>query len=153
MSTKLWADPYESIVGPVYGLASALLQDQTKAEEVARAVLVEVWARAADFTTANTSARAWICGLAHRRAVDRLRMERESGSKHDGDSTAHGDARAIGEWESAVDGPRPTPSDLQSRIFELAYFGGYTYQQIAAFVGVPHDEVRVLLRDGFLQRG
>ncbi|MEO5834467.1 MAG: sigma factor [Nakamurella sp.] len=50
-----------------------LLTDRTEAEDVAQDVFLEVWMKAANFDAAGGSATAWILGIAHHRAVDRIR--------------------------------------------------------------------------------
>jgi RNA polymerase sigma-70 factor, ECF subfamily len=147
---------YEQLSGPILGVARRILRDPAQAEEVAQEVLVEIWRTASRFDPARGSARAWALTMAHARAVDRVRSV---------DAAARREARAaelevvppfdevVEAVEARLDRERVRRcleglTELQRESVTLAYYGGYTYSQVAHLLSSPLGTVKTRLRDG-----
>jgi RNA polymerase sigma-70 factor (ECF subfamily) len=148
---------YDHVSGPVFGLVRSVVRDVAQSEEVVQEVLLDVWRTAARFDASRGSATAWVMTMAHRRAVDRVRS-----------------ARAAAEREERVAMPATAPDDvaeeafarlereqvrrcldslttLQREAVTLAYYGGYTYQQVSGLLGVALGTVKTRMRDGLIR--
>jgi RNA polymerase sigma-70 factor, ECF subfamily len=147
---------YEAVAGPVFGLARRILRDPAQAEEVAQEVLVEVWRTASRFDQERGSALTWIMTMTHRRAVDRVRSAEASGRREAelaqrmNETPFDQVAEAV---EIRLDQQRVRRcldglTDLQRESVTLAYYGGYTYPQVAGLLEVPLGTVKTRLRDG-----
>ena len=69
---------YDAMKSPVFGIVVRVVRDPAQSEEVTQEVFIDVWRHAARFDPEVGSARTWIMTMAHRRAVDRVRLQRES---------------------------------------------------------------------------
>ncbi len=149
---------YGELAGPVYGVARHVLRDPAQSEEVAQEVLLEVWRTASRFDPARGSAAAWVMTIAHRRAVDRVRSE-NAGSRREQKVAPDllPDGEDVAEVVAAtLDGQRVRRcldglTVLQRESIELAYYGGYTYPQVAQLLGAALGTVKTRIRDGMIR--
>ena len=148
---------YDQLAGPVYGLVRKVLRDPAQSEEIAQEVLLEVWRTASRFDAARGSAAAWVMTIAHRRAVDRVRSETASARREQkvlpGPVSGDDVAELV---ETALDRQRVrrclgTLTPLQAESIKLAYYGGYTYPQVAELLGVALGTVKTRMRLGLQQ--
>ena len=148
---------YDQFAGPVYGLVRKVLRDPAQSEEVAQEVLLEVWRTASRFDPARGSAAAWMMTIAHRRAVDRVRSETASVAREQrltpGPVTGDDVAELV---ETKLDRQRVRRclgalTQLQAESVKLAYYGGYTYPQVAELIGVPLGTIKTRIRDGLIR--
>ncbi|GGK09960.1 RNA polymerase sigma factor SigK [Pilimelia anulata] len=150
---------YDVLAPRVFGLIRRVLRDPAQAEEVAQEALLEVWRTAGRFDPARGSAQGWVLTIAHRRAVDRVRSEQASTERTRRVGAASVDVpyddvvdRAIGRLERqqvrrCLDALTP----VQREAISLAYYGGHTYQQVAAMLGAGLPTVKTRMRDGLIR--
>jgi len=148
---------YDQLAGSVYGLVRKVLRDPAQSEEIAQEVLLEVWRCASRFDATRGSAVAWVMTIAHRRAVDRVRSEAASTLREQkvlpGPVSGDDVAELV---ETALDRQRVrrclgTLTSLQAESITLAYYGGYTYPQVAELLGVALGTVKTRIRDGLIR--
>ncbi len=144
--------------GPVvFGVVRRVVRDPFQAQEVCQEVLLEVWRCASRFQPGRGSAMAWVSTIAHRRAVDRVRAEQRSAERQlraASHQVAYDEvAEAV---EARLDRERVrhclgSLTELQRESVTLAYYGGYTFREVAGLLGVAEGTVKTRMRDGLIR--
>ena len=141
----------------VFGVVRSVVRDPSHAEEVSQEVLLEVWRCAPRFQPGRGSAMAWVTTIAHRRAVDRVRSERRSAERQQRAASHQVAYDEVAERvEARLDQERVrhclgSLTKLQRESVTLAYYGGYTFREIAGRLGVAEGTVKTRMRDGLIR--
>jgi RNA polymerase sigma-70 factor (ECF subfamily) len=149
---------YARYGGLAFSVAFRLTGNRATAEEVVQEAFLSVWRRGSTFEPGRGSARTWLLGIVHHRAVDTLRARSSRGQTVTLDEV--GEIGGGGDpWpevqqkldrEAILSALAELPAE-QRRCIELAYFSGYSYPEIAGLLGVPLGTIKSRLRLG-LQR-
>jgi RNA polymerase sigma-70 factor (ECF subfamily) len=149
------AEAYRRHAGAVFGLARRLLGEQALAEEIVQEVFLRLWNDPDRFDPSRGSLRSYLLAHAHGRAVDLLRSEgaRRAREEKDARRTAEGGYDVEHEvWDLATaEQVRQSMGRLpegERLAIELAYFGGYTYREVASRLGEPEGTVKSRIRSG-----
>lgn len=154
-----FADLFDRYSGLAYGVIKRVVRDPAQSEEVAQEVLVEVWRTASRFDPDRGTAQTWILTMAHRRAIDRVRSEQASRDRTERVGTRD-QVRAFDEVVEQVEvrfehqqvrEALSALTALQREAVELAYYGGYTYREVAELLGTPLGTIKTRMRDGLIR--
>ena len=148
---------YDCLAGAVYGLIRRVVRDPAQAEEVTQEVMLEVWRSASRFDAARGSAAAWVLTIAHRRATDRVRSMTASAAREQRAADVGAPTDCVADSvEASLEKERVrrcmgglTP--LQCESITLAYYGGYSYPQVAGLLGVALGTIKTRIRDGLIR--
>ena len=152
-----YAAVYDRTAGQVLGIVLSVVRDPAQSEEVAQEVLLDVWRSASRFDPERGSAAAWVMTLAHRRAVDRVRSEQKAAEREQRVASATIAYDEVTEAvEARLDRERVrrclgSLTELQRESVTLAYYGGYTYREVAELLGVAVGTVKTRMRDGLIR--
>jgi RNA polymerase sigma factor (sigma-70 family) len=138
------SDVYTTLGPMVLGYLRRLVPHDD-AEDVLQRVFYEVWRHNARYDPSR-SLGAWVLGIARKRAIDHLRGQRNTAVplKELGD-VAGEDGRELAERHAQARDVHNALSRLpheQREVLTLAYFGGYTQSEIAAYRGLPLGTVK-----------
>jgi RNA polymerase sigma-70 factor (ECF subfamily) len=148
----------------VYSLIYRLLGDRTAAEDVAQETFLAIWRRSASYSASRGSVRTWLLSIAHNQGVDRLRrqsaMARRQEALEWAALTSPGSADVADEAvthamaTAAKQGLEDLPPE-QGQVLTLAYYSGFTQQEIAELLALPLGTVKSRMRLGLdrLRRG
>jgi RNA polymerase sigma-70 factor, ECF subfamily len=148
---------YDRLVEPAYGVIRRVLRDPSQSEEVTQEVLLEVWRTAARFDPAMGGAATWVMTIAHRRAIDRVRSATAAAEREHKTADlrpAHDEvAEAV---EASLDRERvrrclDSLTEIQRESITLAYYGGYSYRQVADLLKVTLGAIKTRIRDGLIR--
>lgn len=148
---------YDRYARLVFSLALRILNDRSAAEEAVQEVFVKVWRRCKEYDAKRGKFSSWLSGIAHNHAIDELRRRRVRPSASEDE-----DAMA----EVVSDDPAPLDLALQSlerrrivealqaipaeqrRPIEMAYFEGFTQQEISNRLHEPLGTIKTRMRLG-----
>ena len=139
----------------MFGLARRLLNDTTLAEEVVQEVFLRLWDQPDKFDSDRGSLRSYLLAQCHGRAVDLLRSETSRRRREERDVRRTAEAGYDLEhevWDLTVadrvkDVVHALPEGERAAI-ELAYFGGFTYREVAVMLAQPEGTVKSRIRSG-----
>jgi RNA polymerase sigma-70 factor (ECF subfamily) len=147
----------ERHIDAAFSLAYRMVGRRALAEDVVQEALLSLWRTGARYERSRGSVRNWVLGITHHRAVDALRRDGVRTSKNVSDE-------GLGERLEAPERTdvevarrdeaqeiRTVLDDLpseQTRVIELAYFGGFTHTEIAAMLDLPVGTVKGRMRLG-----
>lgn len=153
---QAFAELYDETSRTVYGLVARVTRAPEPAAEVVQEVYLMAWQQSARFDPGRGTVLAWLCTMAHRRAVDRVRQsqrERDRDQKYEtlradtaGDATWHEVERSLESEEvrSGLD----LLSPLQREAVSLVYYSGFSHRRAAEHLGVPLGTAKARIRDG-----
>jgi len=140
--------------GPVYRAVLAVVREPAQAEEVSQEVLVEVWRTASRFDPAKGSAAAWVLTMARRRAIDRVRSVTAGASRESRHAGAAVTWDQVSETVEEIMDRERLASSLnrlsgpQRQAIMLAFYGGHTYTEVAAILGIAVGTAKGRIRAG-----
>jgi RNA polymerase sigma-70 factor (ECF subfamily) len=148
---------YERHGSVAYSLAHRMCGRGQAAEDIVQEAFLSAWRRASSYDAARGSVRTGLLGIVHHRAVDALRRTGSDGRRRvdvpveelELDAGVSVSAEVIGRDQAGAvrDALGELPPE-QSRVIELAYFGGFTHTEIAGMLGVPAGTVKGRMRLG-----
>jgi RNA polymerase sigma-70 factor, ECF subfamily len=149
---------YVATRAKLYGVVLRILRRQDLAEEVIQDTYVRVWHSAAQFNPAAASPITWMAAIARNRAIDLVRKRSEL---------------SIEEEPSALEVAAETPDPLARRemseelkrllecvgqlepdrqkLVLLAYYNGWSREQLAAKFEAPVNTVKTWLRRSMME--
>jgi RNA polymerase sigma-70 factor (ECF subfamily) len=149
---------YDRHGGVAFSLAYRIVGDRTAAEEVTQEAFISVWRSGARFDAARGSVRSWLLSVVRNRAIDFLRSKAGKAPKLDFDDDSALEQRPAQERTEEEALRRETAAELrgalgklpgeQSKVIELAYFGGFSHSEIAGILGLPMGTVKGRMRLG-----
>jgi RNA polymerase sigma-70 factor (ECF subfamily) len=148
---------YERHAGAAFSLAFRMCGKRALAEDVVQEAFLSLWRSGARYDGTRGSVRSWVLGIVHNRAIDALRrgVVQDRGTISDEGIEEQLEATERTELEvgrrdeareirAALGG---LPAD-QSRVIELAYYGGFTHSEIAAMLETPVGTIKGRMRLG-----
>ncbi|HVL94988.1 MAG TPA: sigma-70 family RNA polymerase sigma factor [Solirubrobacteraceae bacterium] len=148
---------YERHSGVAFSLAYRMMGTRNAAEDVVQEAFLNIWRSGARYERSRGSVRTWILGIVHHRAIDALRRSSVHDRRRTGDEGIEDrleanertdvEAARRDEARSVRDTMGTLPPE-QSRVIELAYFGGFSHSEIAEMLEMPIGTVKGRMRLG-----
>ncbi|WBQ02272.1 sigma-70 family RNA polymerase sigma factor [Kribbella sp. CA-293567] len=157
--SEAFAELYDLMAPRVYGLIRRVLRNPAQSEEVTQEVMVEIWRTATRYDADRGSLTSWVLTMAHRRAIDRVRSEQSSSDREQAVAAASSTTEydEVAETVTAnleVEQVRHCLSsltELQRESVTLAYYGGYSYREVAELLDAKLATIKARMRDGLIR--
>jgi RNA polymerase sigma-70 factor (ECF subfamily) len=153
------ADAFEIVLerhaDAVFALVYRICGRRATAEDAAQEIFITLWRSAGSYDRARGSVRTWTLRIAHNRAIDLIRRDNvhdrrradAEGIEEELPAAETTDGQAIDRIVSSeVRGALGELPDDQRQVVELAYYGGFTHQEIAELIGAPLGTVKGRMR-------
>jgi len=142
---------YENFSAALYGVIERVVKDQNQAEDVLQEAFIKIWKNFAAYSPEKGRLFTWMMNICRNLAIDHVRsaqfkVSRDIQELESFVSTEKGSVRMehldfIG-IETALKKLKPE----QLNIIQLAYFQGYTQEEISEEVGIPLGTVKTRIR-------
>lgn len=145
---------YDAYARRIYSLAYRILGDHGAAEEAVQDAFVDLWRNTERLDPSRGQLESLLLTVVRFKAIDRLRKRRGQAALYTSidiqtvqDTLSDGvDTAAMALERSTVQAAMASLPAEQSRVVELAYFGGYTHIEIAEITRAPLGTVKSRLR-------
>jgi RNA polymerase sigma-70 factor, ECF subfamily len=149
---------YDRHGGAAYSLAYRILGERGAAEDCIQEAFISIWRSGGRFDATRGSVRSWTLSIVRNRAIDVLRSKAGKAPKMTFDDDEIIESRPSEELtdeeamrhETATEvrGALSQLPDEQSKVIQLAYFGGFSQSEIAGMLNVPLGTVKGRMRLG-----
>src|SRR6195952_1729323 len=149
---------YDRHGGAAYSLAYRIVGEPGAAEDVTQEAFISLWRSGARYDRARGSVRSWMLSIVRNRAIDSLRAGAGKAPNLTYDDDALLEQRPSDELTEEEAMRHETASEVrgalnqlpgdQSKVIELAYFGGFSQSEIARMLEVPLGTVKGRMRLG-----
>lgn len=147
---------YDNYAGALNGIITRLISDPVLAEDVLQEAFLKIWNNFQSYDASKGRLFTWMVNITRNLAIDTLRSkgyrkqqqisadENSVSNYSDGTSKEKFDAIGISKNLAAL---KPE----QRSIIDMAYFGGYTQEEISKETGVPLGTVKTRMRTAILE--
>jgi RNA polymerase sigma-70 factor (ECF subfamily) len=143
---------YENYSAVLYGVICRIVTDEHIAQDVLQEVFVKIWNNIGQYNAAKGRIYTWMVNIARNAAIDKLRSRGEimKGKIQTGDEVVNNIGKGM-RTEQSTDtiGLRNMVGGLKPEyqaIVELAYFKGFTLDEIGKTLEIPLGTVKTRMR-------
>ncbi|MDD5198943.1 MAG: sigma-70 family RNA polymerase sigma factor [Terrimicrobiaceae bacterium] len=152
---------YDRFSPPLFGLAVKMLKNEKEAEDVLQDAFLYIWRKAAAYNAQLSSPFSWAVMIVRHKAIDRIRSRQRidrivesatAESSHVADTDELSAREPVLREERAM--VRSALARLpgeQRQALELAFFGGFTHEEIAERLGAPLGTIKARIRRGLVR--
>jgi RNA polymerase sigma-70 factor (ECF subfamily) len=160
--TTAISELYDRFSRSLYGTIFSVVKDAGDAEDLLQEVFVQIWNKASTYRSELSSPKVWLMRMAHNKAIDLLRSRRHRQRRSEISSTDYELEALLPEhvgnttWNQTLQGERAVILECalgrlpgeQRYLIDLAFFQGYTHNEIAELTNVPLGTVKTRIRSG-----
>jgi len=141
---------YDHYSGALFNIISKTLRDEEKAADVLQESFLKIWKNIASYNPEKGRLFTWIMNIARNGAIDAVRVEGRKPAMDDIDDKAIQNEKDVSEdslttsseMKAIIDMLRPERKIL----IDMAYFQGYTHEEISEELGIPLGTVKSRIR-------
>lgn len=146
---------YDNYSSALYGVILRILkQDEEAAEDILQDVFMKIWSKIAMFDEAKGTLFTWMLNIARNTAIDALRIVKRIEITTITDSMSILDNEKQENSKEDRIGLKEVVSRLKAEhkiMIDMAYFGGYTQEEIAKAMNIPLGTVKTRTRAALIE--
>lgn len=152
---------YEATIASVFGVAVRIVGDSTAAEDVVADVYHEAWQSAGRYDRSRGRPITWLMTICRNRALDMSRREYSSAQTHRQAASlvVQDEGERPDELLEAIEARHMIRSVIEQlgpedrQLVAMAFFKGFTHQQIADCVELPLGTIKSRIRRALIKLG
>lgn len=154
---KAFAYLYDNYAAALYSIILQIVNDAELANDVLQEVFVNIWRRIEQYDASKGRLFTWMMNIARNAAIDTLRSRSYQNSRKNQSIRDNVDTIQVADViQPGVDtiGLRKVLEKLKDEqrvLIELAYFKGYTHEEIAELEKIPLGTVKTRIRNALIQ--
>ncbi len=148
---------YDNYSGAIYSIIKQIIQDAELADDVMQEVFINIWRKIESYDPAKGRLFTWMLNIARNASIDTVRSKSFQNSQKNQELPSNVDINVSSQVvmpDTDHIGLRKTLENLKNEhriLIELAYFKGYTHEEIAKIEGIPLGTVKTRIRNALLQ--
>ncbi|HEY1869743.1 MAG TPA: sigma-70 family RNA polymerase sigma factor [Chitinophagaceae bacterium] len=146
---------YDNYSGALYNVIFSILQDRELANDVLQEVFIKVWRQIDQYDPGKGRLFTWLVNISRNASIDTLRSKSYHLQKQNRELTENVyTAAGTTNIETDTLSLRKVVSNLKEEykvLVELAYFQGYTQDEISKLLNIPLGTVKTRLRSALIQ--
>ena len=148
---------YDNYSGALFGIIYKMLEDRELAEDVLQEAFVKIWNNFIHYDSSKGRLFTWMINLTRNLTIDTLRSKGYKKSRkisRDENSVSNYQDKNSAPDKFDTIGIRKQVANLkpeQKSIIDLAYFSGYTQEEISKEIGIPLGTVKTRMRSAILE--
>lgn len=146
---------YDETSGKIHAIALMMLKSGESAEEVVQETYIKIWRQAPSYDANKGTAMAWMTTIVRRQAIDRIRSIQRQG-KTEGALSQQAELMVNDIVNSKTDLDHHIWSCIsrltaeRATLILLAFFAGYTHEELAHNTNKPLGTVKSSIRRGLM---
>lgn len=145
---------YEHYAGALYGIIMPIVNEAEVANDVLQEVFINIWRKIESYDPLKGRLFTWMLNIARNASIDTLRSKGFQNSRKNQSLTDAVNWSTNTQPQVDNIGLRNMLGKLkdeQRTLVELAYFKGYTHEEIATIEGIPLGTVKTRIRSALIQ--
>jgi RNA polymerase sigma-70 factor (ECF subfamily) len=148
---------YDNYSGALYSIVLQIVPDKELANDVLQEVFITLWRKIENYDPSKGRLFTWMLNVARNLAIDMLRSKAYQNSQKNQqlpDTEYYDKAGAVTQLSVDHIGLRKLVGKLKTEhrvLIDLAYFKGYTHEEIAAMESLPLGTVKTRIRSALTQ--
>ena len=148
---------YDNYCGAINGIIYRLLEDQTLAEDVLQEAFIKIWNNFQSYDASKGRLFTWMSNIARNTTIDTLRSKGyRKQAKISGDENIVHESKDETQQPSRFDTiglykQLDTLKPEQRKLIILAYYNGYTQEEISKTLDMPLGTVKTRIRTALIE--
>ncbi|MEO5967112.1 MAG: sigma-70 family RNA polymerase sigma factor [Ferruginibacter sp.] len=148
---------YDNYSGALNGVLFKITEDRELSEDLLQDAFIKIWKNFSSYDSTKGRLFTWMINITRNLAIDMMRSKgyKNQTKIHNSEFDVNNTGRAVNEVPNFdTIGIRNRLVALkrdQQEIIDLAYFNGYTQDQISKILGIPLGTVKTKMRSAILE--
>ena len=145
---------YENYSGALYAVICNIVTDKESGNDILQEVFVKIWRQVAQYDESKGRLFTWMLNIARNASIDHVRSRQFKNSRQNLELTDavydQGDGATFNTDQIGLAKTVAKLPDDYRKLVELAYFKGYTQEEISNLLNVPLGTVKTRLRKALI---